>query len=257
MSAGERAEGGEREDALIEVEAAIGEAIPGRGPERHAGMNVAGDDKADRSRRRFIVVGGRGSDVDKPQRGLVERRNAGIEAEVTGEPPGRDVVIAKNEDHRRRGQPVAKGPKLGHDLARAAARGVEEITEHEHPGHGMVADEGLQAGEIGLRRAFGDRNPGPAKRGRLPQVEIGDKERPRGGEQRPPSRKEKNVGRSRRGCRGTHKLTSRKAPGSSDDGKRRRHAIWSQGSISAEGMRPTVAVADPPDQRPGTGPGRR
>jgi hypothetical protein len=55
---------------------------------------------------------------------------------------------------------------------------VEEIAENEHPSHGMVADEGLEAGKIALRRAFGDRNPGPAKRGRFPEMEIGDKERP-------------------------------------------------------------------------------
>ena len=253
MSAGERSECRKREDAIIEVEAAIGKAIPGRGPELDARMDVAGDDQADRSRRRFIVVGGRGGgDVDKPQRRLIERGDTLIEAELIGEPPRRDVVIAKDENHRRPRQPVAKGPKLRDDLARAAARGVEQIAEDEHSGHVMIAHERLEAGEIALRRAFGDRNPGPAKRGRLAEMEISDEKRSRGGEQRPAARKEKNVGLGRRGCRSTHKLTSRKAPGSSDDGKRGRHAIWSQGSIDAEGMRPTVAVADQPGQRPGT-----
>lgn len=212
------------------MEAAIGEAIPGRGPKLDARMDVARDDKADRSRRRFIVIGGSG-DVDKPQRGLVERRHAGIEAEVTGDPPRRDVVIAENEDHRRRREPVAEGAKLGHDLARAAARGVEEIAEDEHPLDVMIAHERLEAGEIALRRALRDRDPGPAKRGRLAEMEIGDEKRPRRGEERPAAWKEKNVGLGRRGCRSTHKLTSRKAPGSSDDGKRRRHAVWSHGSI--------------------------
>jgi hypothetical protein len=47
MSAGERSKRREREDALIEVEAAIGQAIPGRAPQLDAGMDVAGDDKAD------------------------------------------------------------------------------------------------------------------------------------------------------------------------------------------------------------------
>ena len=225
MPAGERSKRREREDALVEVEAAIGESIPRRGPELDARMDVAGDDQADRSRRRFIIVGGRGGgDVDKPQRRLIERGEALIEAEVAGEPPRRDVVIAEDEDHRRRWKPVAKGPKLRHDLARAAARGVEEIAEDEHPGHVMIADERLEAGEIALRRAFGDRNPRPAKRGRFAEMEISDKERPRGGEQRPAAREEKNVGLGRRGCRSTHKLTSRKAPGSSDDGKRGLHA---------------------------------
>ncbi len=260
MPSGERSKRREREDAPIEVEAAIGEAIPGRGPELDARMDVARDDKADRSRRRCIVVGGRGSgDVDKPQRRLIERRHAAIEAEVAGDPPGGDIVIAEDEDHRRRGQPVAEGAKLGNDLARAAARGVEEIAEDEHPGHVMIAHEALKAGEIALRRAFGDRDPGPAKRGRLAEMEIGDEKRPRGGEQRPPSRKEKNVGLGRRGCRidrSPRKAAGGRAPGSSDDGKRRRHAIWSQGSIGAEDMRLTVAVADEPGQRPGTGPGR-
>ncbi len=239
------------------MEAAIGEAIPGRGPKLDARMDVARDDKADRSRRRFVVIGGRGiGDVDKPQRRLVKRGNTLIEAELTGEPPRRDVVIAEDEHQRRRRHPIAKGPKLRHDVRRAAARGVEEIAENEHPGHVMIAHERLEAGKISLRRAFGDRNPGPAKRGRLPEMEISDEERPRGGEQRPASRKEKNVrlGR-RRGCRSNRsprKVASGRAPGSSDDGKRRRHAIWSQGSIGVEGMRPTVAVADEPGQRPGT-----
>ena len=245
------------------MEAAIGEAIPGRGPKLDARMDVARDDKADRSRsrRRFIVVGGSGSgsgDVDKPQRRLVKRGDTLIEAELTGEPPRRDVVVPEDEDHRRRGQPVAEGPKLCHDLGGAAAGGVEEIAEDEHPGHVMIAHEGLEAGEIALRRAFGDRDPGPAKRGRLAEMEIGDEERPRGGEQRPATRKEKNVGLGRRGCRGCRisrsprKAAGGRAPGSGDDGKRRRHAIWSQGSIGVEGMRPTVAVADEPGQRPGT-----
>ena len=257
MPAGERSECRKREDIIVEVEAAIGEAIPGRGPKLDARMDVARDDQADRSRRRFVVVSGRGSgDVDKPQWRLVKRGDTLIEAELTGEPPRRDVVIAEDEDHRRRGQPVAKGAKLCHDLGGAAACGVEEIAEDKHPGHVMIAHEGLEAGEIALRRAFGDRDPGPAKGGRLPQMEIGDEKRPRGGEQRPAAREEKNVGIGRRGCRGTHKLTSHRAPGSSDDGKRRRHAVWSQGSIDGEGMRPTVAVADQPGQRYGTGPGR-
>lgn len=261
MPSGERSEGRKREDAIIEVEAAIGEAIPGRAAELDAGVDVARDDKTDRSRRRFIVVGGRGSgDVDKPQRRLIERRHAAIEAEFTGKSPRRDVVIAEDEDHRRRGQPVAKGAKLCHDLARAAARGVEEIAEDEHPGHVMIAHERLEAGEISLRRAFGNRDPGPPKRGRFPEMEISDEERPRRGEERPATRKEKNVGRGRRGCRisrSPRKAAGGRAPGSSDDGKRRRHAVWFQGSIGAEDMRPTVAVADEPGQRPGTGPGRR
>ena len=254
MPAGERSKRREREDALVEVEAAIGEAIPRRCPELDAGVDVAGDDKADRSRRRFIVIGGSG-DVDKPQRRLIERGEALIEAELTGEPPRRDVVIAEDEDHRRRGQPVAEGAKLGHDLARAAARGVEEIAEDEHPLDVMIAHECLEAGEISLRRAFGDRDPGPAKRGRFPEMEISDEERPRRGEERSPAWKEKNVGRGRRGCRinrSPRKAAGGRAPGSSDDGKRRRHAIWSQGSIGAEGSGSTVAVADEPGQRPGT-----
>lgn len=260
MPSGKRSKGREREDAIIEMEAAIGEAIAGRGPELDARMDVAGDDQADRSRRRFIVIGGRGGgDVDKPQRRLVERGNAAVEAELTGEPPRRDVVITEDEDHRRPRHPVAKGAKLGHDLRGAAARGVEEIAEDEHPGHGMIAHERLEAGEISLRRALRDRNPGPAKRGRLPEMEISDEERPRRGEQRPPSRKEKNVGRGRRNrriSRSPRKVASDRAPGSSDDGKRRRHAVWSQGSIDAEGSGSTVAVAAKPGQRPGTGPGR-
>ena len=236
------------------MKAAIGEAIPGRAAKLDARMDVAGDDKADRSRRRFIVVGGRGSgDVDKPQRRLVKRGDTLIEAELTGEPPRRDVVIAEDEDQRRRGQPVAKGPKLCHDLARAAARGVEEIAEDEHPGRVMITHEGLEAGEIALRRAFGDRNPGPAKRGRLPQMEIGDEKRPRRGEQRPAAREEKNVGLGRGSIsRSPQRVASDRAPGSGDDGKRRRHAVWFQGSIGAEDMRLTVAVADQPGQRPGT-----
>ena len=236
------------------MEAAIGEAIPGRGPKLDARMDVARDDKADRSRRRFVVIGGRGiGDVDKPQRRLIERGDTRVEAELTGEPPRRDVVIAEDEHQRRRRHPIAKGPKLGHDLGGAAARGVEEIAENEHPGHVMIAHERLEAGEIALRRAFGDRDPGPAKRGRLPEMEISDEERPRGGEQRPASRKEKNVGLGRRGSnRSPRKVASGRAPGSGDDGKRRRHAVLSQGSIGAEGMRPTVAVADEPGQRPGT-----
>ena len=219
MPSGERSKRREREDAIIEVEAAIGEAIPGRGPKLDARMDVARDDKADRSRRRFVVIGGRGiGDVDKPQRGLVERGHAGIEAELTGEPPRRDVVIAEDEHQRRRRHPIAKGPKLGHDLGGAAARGVEEIAENEHPGHVMIAHERL--------------------------------------EQRPASRKEKKVrlGR-RRGCRinrSPRKAAGGRAPGSGDDGKRRRHAVWFQRSIGAEDMRPTVAVADEPGQRPGT-----
>ena len=256
MPSGERSKRGEREDAPIEMEAAIGEAVPGRAAELDARMDVAGDDKADRSRRRFIVVGGRGSgDVDKPQRSLIERRHAAIEAELIGESPGRDVVIAEDEDHRRRGQPVAEGAKLGHDLGGAAARGVEEIAEDEHPGHVMIAHERLEAGEISLRRAFGDRDPGPAKRGRFPEMEISDEERPRRGEQRPATRKEKNVGLGRRGCRisrSPRKVASGRAPGSGDDGKRRRHAVWFQGSIGAEGSGSTVAVANQPGQRPGT-----
>ena len=238
------------------MEAAIGEAIPGRGPKLDARMDVARDDQADRSRRRFVVIGGRGiGDVDKPQRRLIERGNTLIEAELTGEPPRRDVVIAEDEHQRRRRHPIAKGSKLGHDLGGAAARGVEEIAENEHPGHVMIAHERLEAGEIALRRAFGDRDPGPAKRGRLPEMEISDEERPRRGEQRPAARKEKNVGLGRRGCRinrSPRKAAGGRARGSGDDGKRRRHAIWSQGSIGVEGMRPTVAVADEPGQRPGT-----
>ncbi len=239
------------------MEAAIGEAIPGRGPKLDARMDVARDDKADRSRRRFVVIGGRGiGDVDKPQRGLVERGHAGIEAEVAGDPPRRDVVIAEDEHQRRRRHPIAKGPKLRHDVRRAAARGVEEIAEDEHPGHVMIAHERLEAGEIALRRAFGDRDPGPAKRGRLAEMEVSDEERPRGGEQRPAARKEKNVGLGRRrGCRinrSPRKAAGGRAPGSGDDGKRRRHAVWFQRSIGAEDMRPTVAVADEPGQRPGT-----
>ena len=253
MAAGERSKGGEREDIIVEMEAAVGQAIARRGPERHARMEVAGDDEADPGGFGFVVPGRRrGGDVDEPQRRLVERRNAGIEAEFTGEPPRGHIVIAEDEDDRRRHHPIAEGPKLRHDLARAAARGVEQIAENEHPSHGMVADESLEAGEIALRRALGDRNPGPAKRGRLPEMEIGDEERPRGGDKRPPARKEKNVGRGRRGCRSSRKVTSRKAPGNGDDGKRRRHAVWSQGSIGAEGIRPTVAVAGQPSQRPGT-----
>ena len=242
------------------MEAAIGEAIPGRGPKLDARMDVARDDKADRSRsrRRFIVVGGSGSgsgDVDKPQRRLVKRGDTLIEAELTGEPPRRDVVIAEDEDHRRRGQPVAKGAKLCHDLGGAAACGVEEIAEDKNPGHVMIAHEGLEAGEIALRRAFGDRDPGPAKRGRLAEMEIGDEKRPRRGEQRPAARKKKNVGRGRRGrriSRSPRKVASGKAPGRGDDGKRGRHAVSFQGSIGVEGMRPTVAVAAKPGQRPGT-----
>ena len=258
LPAGERSKRREREDALIEMEAAVGQAIPGRAPQLDARMDVAGDDKADPGGLCLILLGlvllggRRGGDVDKPQRRLIERGEALIEAEVAGEPPRRDVVIAEDEHHRRRGQTVAKGPKLCHDLARAAAGGVEEITEHEHPGHGMIAHERLEAGEISLRRAFGDRNPGPAKRGRLAQMEISDEKRPRGGEQRPSPRKEKNVGRGRRGCRSPRKVASGKAPGRGDDGKRGRHAVWSRGSNGAEGMRPTVAVADQPGQRPGT-----
>ena len=238
------------------MEAAIGEAIPGRGPKLDARMDVARDDKADRSRRRFVVIGGRGiGDVDKPQRGLVERGHAGIEAEVAGDPPRRDVVIAEDEHQRRRRHPIAKGPKLRHDVRRAAARGVEEIAENEHPGHVMIAHERLEAGEIALRRAFGDRDPGPAKRGRLAEMEIGDEKRPRRGEQRPAARKKKNVGRGRRGrriSRSPRKVASGKAPGRGDDGKRGRHAVSFQGSIGVEGMRPTVAVAAKPGQRPGT-----
>ena len=239
------------------MEAAIGEAIPGRGPKLDARMDVARDDKADRSRRRFVVIGGRGiGDVDKPQRGLIERGDTRVEAELTGEPPRRDVVIAEDEHQRRRRHPIAKGPKLGHDLGGAAARGVEEIAENEHPGHVMIAHERLEAGEIALRRAFGERDPGPAKRGRLAEMEVSDEERPRGGEQRPAARKEKNVGLGRRrGCRinrSPRKAAGGRAPGSGDDGKRRRHAIWFQRSIGAEDMRPTVAVADEPGQRPGT-----
>jgi hypothetical protein len=205
MPAGERSECRKREDIIVEVEAAIGEAIPGRGPKLDARMDVARDDQADRSRRRFIVIGGRGGgDVDKPQRGLIEHGDTLIEAELTGEPPRRDVVIAEDEDHRRRREPVAEGPKLGHDLARAAARGVEEIAENKHPSHGMVADESLEAGEIALRRALGDRDPGPPKRRRLAEMEIGDEKRPRGGEQRSAAWKEKDVGRGCRGCRSAH-----------------------------------------------------
>jgi len=232
MSAGERSKCREREDALIEVEAAIGEAIPRRAPELDARMDVAGDDKADPGGLCLILLGivllgrRRGGDVDKPERGLVERGEAGIEAEVTGEPPGGDVMIAKDEDHRRRRHPVAEGAKLRHDIGRAAAGGVEEIAEDEEPGHFMVADEGLEAGEIGLRRAFGDRNPGPAKRGRLAEMEIGDKERPRRREQRPPAREKEDVGLGRRGRRSTQGPGG-KAPGRGDDGERRRHAIQS------------------------------
>ena len=259
MSSGKRSKCREREDAIIEVEAAIGEAIAGRGPKLEARMDVASNDEADPQRQRFIICGGRGiGDVDKPQRRLIERGDTRVEAELTGEPPRRDVVIAEDEHQRRRRHPIAKGPKLGHDLGGAAARGVEEIAEDEHPGHVMIAHEALEAGEIALRRAFGDRDPGPAKRGRLAEMEIGDEERPRGGEQRPATRKEKKVGLGRRGCRGCRisrsprKAAGGRAPGSGDDGKRRRHAIWFQRSIGAEDMRPTVAVADEPGQRPGT-----
>ena len=207
MSSGKRSKGREREDALVEVEAAIGEAIARRGPELDARMDVASDDEADPGGLclvllGLVLLGGRRSgDVDKPQRRLIERGDTLIEAELTGEPPRRDIVIAEDEDHRRRGQPIAEGAKLRHDVRGAAARGVEEIAEDEHPGHVMIAHKGLEAGEISLRRAFGDRNPGPAKRGRLAEMEIGDEQRPRGRQQRPPSRKEKNVGRGRRGCR--------------------------------------------------------
>ena len=266
MAAGERSKRREREDALIEVEAAIGQAIPGRAPQLDAGMDVAGDDKADPGGLCLILLGlvllggRRSGDVDKPQRRLVKRGNAGIEAELVGEPPRRDVVIAQHEHHRRRRHPIAKGAKLRHDVARAATRGVEQIAENEHPGHGMVADESLEAGEIALRRALGDRNPGPAKRGRLAEMEIGDEKRPRRGDKRPSAREEKNVGRDHRASRSSgnpRKVAGGRAPGSGDDGKRRRHAVWSQRSINAEGMRPTVAVAGQPGQRPGTGPGRR
>jgi len=179
MASGERAERGEREDVIVEMEAAISEAIAGRAPKLDARMDMASNDEADPRRQRFIICGGRrGGDVDKPQRRLIERGDAVIEAELTGEPPRRDVVIAEDEHQRRRRHPIAKGPKLRHDVRRAAARGVEQIAENEHPGHGMVAHEGLEAGEVALRRALGDRNPGPAKRGRFPEMEIGDKERP-------------------------------------------------------------------------------
>ncbi len=47
MASGERSERGEREDIIVEMEAAIGEAIPGRGSELDARMDVAGDDEAD------------------------------------------------------------------------------------------------------------------------------------------------------------------------------------------------------------------
>jgi hypothetical protein len=47
MPAGERPERGEREDVIIEVEAAISEAIARRGSELDARMDVAGDDEAD------------------------------------------------------------------------------------------------------------------------------------------------------------------------------------------------------------------
>jgi hypothetical protein len=132
---------------------------------------------------------------------------------------------------------------------------VEEIAEDEHPLDGMIADERLEAGEISLRRAFGDRDPGPAKRGRFPEMEISDKERPRRGEERSPARKEKDVGLGSRGCRtnvSPRKVASGKAPGSGDDGKRRRHAVWFHGSIGAEDSGSTVAVAAKPDQRLGT-----
>jgi len=202
MPAGERSKRREREDAIIEMETAIGEAIARRGPELDARMDVTSDNEADLRRRRFIVVGGRrGGDVDEAIGGFIERGDAVIEAELTGEPPRRDVVIAEDEDHRRCRHPIAEGAKLRHDVARAATRGVEEIAENEHPGHGMVADESLEAGEIALRRAFGDRDPGPAKRRRLAEMEIGDEERPRRGDKRPSAREEKNVGISRHGSR--------------------------------------------------------
>ena len=52
-----------------------------------------------------------------------------IEAELTGEPPRRHVVIAEDEDDRRPCHPIAEGPKLRHDVGSAAARGMEEIAE--------------------------------------------------------------------------------------------------------------------------------
>ncbi len=193
--------------------------------------------------------------MDKTQRRLIERGDAGIEAELAGKPPRRDVVVAQHEHHRRRRHPIAKGAKLRHDLARAAARGVEQIAENEHPGHGMVADESLEAGEIALRRALGDRNPGPAKRGRLAEMEIGDEERPRRGEQRSAAWEEKNVGRGRggrSGCHSSRKTHGGKAPGSSDDGERGNHAASPRENVGAVASRSTVAAAAKPGQRRGT-----
>ena len=250
MPAGERPERGEREDIIVEVEAAIGEAIPGRGSELDARMDVAGDDEADLRRRRFIVVGGRrGGDVDKPQRRLIERGDTLIEAELAGESPRRDVVIAEDEDQRRRRHPIAKGPKLRHDVRRAAARGMQEIAENEHPGHAMIADERLEAGEIALRRALGDRNPGPAKRGRLAEMEIGDEERPRRGEQRPTSREEKYVGGGRRPGQ---LARDTRIPSSSDDGERGNHAASPRENVGRVASRSTVAATAKLGQRRGT-----
>ena len=71
MPSGERSKRREREDAIIEVEAAIGEAIAGRAPKLDARMDVARDDKADRSGK---VCGVRGVPM---QRIRDDQRNIG------------------------------------------------------------------------------------------------------------------------------------------------------------------------------------
>jgi IS5 family transposase len=147
------------EDALIEVEAAIGQAIPGRGPERHAGMNVAGDDKADPGGLCLILLGlvllggRRSGDVDKPQRWLVERGEAGIEAEVAGEPPGR-VWSADAVEHHGAGVGGDEADRHADGGGLAGAVGADEAIDPARPQIEGDAVHGPQRTEIAREVAY-------------------------------------------------------------------------------------------------------
>lgn len=173
-AAGERSEGGHHEQPRLREEAAIGNAIAGRGTDANRGMNVAGDRKGVVA----IRLGERRTRlVDKVKRGLVVCSENRVDAETGRQSSDGSIVVACDENDLSRREEGTRRGELCKDLSGASTARVKEVAEDKEPAGSRRLGEHNQPSKIFLRRALWNRNTVAAKRSCFAKMEIGHEQR--------------------------------------------------------------------------------